>query len=155
MHKNRTLNDQRNTDKSTVTQDNDAVPLKAPISDGITYELCAGIVDKNTALHSIIQQEVLEECGYDVPEEKFERVFSSRSSVGVAGSVQSFFYAEVTDSMIVSEGGGNISEGESIEVYYLPTAKVKQFLFDESLPKPPSLMAAFFWYQSTKSQEKL
>ena len=154
MHRNRTLNEQKNGDKAEGVQVDSSIQIKAPISDGVTYELCAGIVDKDIALNLIMKQEVLEECGYDVPEEKFEKIFSSRGSVGIAGSVQYVFYAEVTDDMIVSEGGGNKSEGEHIEVYYLPMSNVKEFLFNETLPKPPSLMAAFFWYLNTKGQEK-
>ena len=45
---------------------------------GVTYELCAGIVDKDKDLAEIAKEEVLEECGYNVPLEKFERIFSGR-----------------------------------------------------------------------------
>lgn len=152
MHKNRSLTKQKN--KTTVKQDeNGPVEMKASISDGITYELCAGIVDKDLALNLIVKQEVLEECGYDVPQEKFEKIFSTNNSVGISGSLQSMFYAEVTDEMIVSKGGGNVAEGESIEIYYLPRKEMKEFIFNESLPKPSGLIAAFFWYLNNKSQE--
>lgn len=51
---------------------------KYPACLGITLELCAGIVDKNKPLVDIAQEEVLEECGYDVPIEKFEKLHSYR-----------------------------------------------------------------------------
>lgn len=51
-----------------------------PASAGITYELCAGLVDKpDLSLEEIARQEVLEECGYDVPASKLKRITSYRS----------------------------------------------------------------------------
>ena len=49
-----------------------------PPSLGLTYELCAGIVDKDTSIEQIAQAELLEECGYKVPLDKLERVCSCR-----------------------------------------------------------------------------
>ena len=52
-----------------------------PASAGVTYELCAGLVDKpNLSLEEIARQEVLEECGYDVPASKLKRITSYRSA---------------------------------------------------------------------------
>ena len=149
MHQNRKLNEREGDDKSTVNQDFTSEPFKAAINDAVTYELCAGIVDKNIPLKSVMKEEILEECGYNVPESHLSKVFSAWGSVGFAGSLQTLFFAEVTDDMKVNEGGGNRSEGEKIEVYYLPRKNVLHFLFDENLPKPPSLLAAFFWYLNT------
>ena len=40
-------------------------PLQyGPGSEGITYELCAGIVDKPVSLEQIAHEEILEETGY-------------------------------------------------------------------------------------------
>lgn len=53
-----------------------------PASAGVTYELCAGLVDKpNLSLEEIARQEVLEECGYDVPASKLKRITSYRSDL--------------------------------------------------------------------------
>ncbi len=50
-----------------------------PASVGVTYELCAGLVDKpNLSLEEIARQEVLEECGYDVPVTKLRKITSYR-----------------------------------------------------------------------------
>ena len=50
-----------------------------PASLGVTHELCAGIVDKpQLSLAEIMREEITEECGYDVPLEKIERVTSCR-----------------------------------------------------------------------------
>lgn len=52
-----------------------------PASVGVTYELCAGLVDKaDLSLEEIARQEVLEECGYDVPASKLKRITSYRSA---------------------------------------------------------------------------
>lgn len=50
-----------------------------PATVGVTYELCAGLVDKpELSLEEIARQEVLEECGYDVPASKLKRITSYR-----------------------------------------------------------------------------
>ena len=61
-------------DKETTTIDTDKFPPEL----GITIELCAGIVDKNFSLEDIARLEMLEECGYDVPVSKLERIISYR-----------------------------------------------------------------------------
>lgn len=54
---------------------NDKIDLiKYPAKLGITLELCAGIVDKNLTLNEIAREEVLEECGFNVPVERLEEV---------------------------------------------------------------------------------
>jgi hypothetical protein len=48
---------------------------QAPASLGFTLELCAGIMDKkHLSAQETAKEEVLEECGYDVPLEKFEPI---------------------------------------------------------------------------------
>ena len=48
------------------------------IKKGYSLELCAGIVDKNDNIEKIAKDEVLEECGYDVPESSLRKIFSFR-----------------------------------------------------------------------------
>jgi UDP-sugar diphosphatase len=52
---------------------------KVPGHLGLTYELCAGIVDKNCSWDEIAQAEVFEECGYKVPLSSLEQVTILRS----------------------------------------------------------------------------
>lgn len=50
-----------------------------PAASGVTYELCAGIVDHpELSLEEIACKEVLEECGYDVPISHLKRITSYR-----------------------------------------------------------------------------
>ncbi|XP_069360802.1 uridine diphosphate glucose pyrophosphatase NUDT14-like isoform X2 [Maniola hyperantus] len=51
---------------------------KYPAALGIALEMCAGIIDKDKPVEEIAKEEVLEECGYDVPLEKLQRITSYR-----------------------------------------------------------------------------
>jgi UDP-sugar diphosphatase len=113
-------------------------------NDGMTTELCAGIIDKDLSLVEIAKEEIEEECGFDVPLEKIEKITSFYTSVGFAGSEQTLYYAEVNEQMKVSEGGG-IDE-EEIEVVYLPLKEAKSFIYDKNIAKTPGLMFAFMWW---------
>lgn len=112
--------------------------------DGFTYELCAGIVDKDKTLIEIAKEEILEETGYDVPLEKMEKISSFYTAVGFAGGRQTLYYAVLDDSMKVSEGGG--IENEAIEVIYLKKEDTLEFMFDESIATTSGLMFALMWY---------
>jgi UDP-sugar diphosphatase len=112
--------------------------------DGYMYELCAGIVDKELTLSQIAKEEILEECGYDIPLEKLRYITSFFTSVGTTGAKQSLFYGEIDEAMKVSEGGG--IHDEEIEVIYLKTAEAKKFMFDENFQKTPGMMMAFYWF---------
>ncbi len=119
-------------------------PVYLKNDDGYTYELCAGIVDKEKSLEEIAHEEILEECGFLVPLEKIERVTSFYTAVGFAGSVQTLYVAHVNELMRVSEGGG--VDVESIEVVEIPINEAKKFVLDESKAKTPGLMFGFGWF---------
>ncbi|GAB0191046.1 uridine diphosphate glucose pyrophosphatase NUDT14 [Grus japonensis] len=120
-----------------------------PAVEGVTYELCAGIVDKpDLSLEDIACGEVLEECGYRVPVTDLRRITSYRSGVGVTGSRQTLFYAEVTDQMRTGEGGGQPEEGELIEVVEVPLEDAMKFAYDETLPKTMGVIFSFMWFQN-------
>ncbi|KAM7395099.1 hypothetical protein PAMA_006720 [Pampus argenteus] len=123
-----------------------------PASAGITYELCAGLVDKpDLSLEEIARQEVLEECGYDVPASKLKRITSYRSGVGVTGSKQTMFYAEVSDDNCVSAGGGEPREGELIEVVKVPLHEAMTFAYNERIPKTMGVIFSFIWFHNNMS----
>lgn len=120
-----------------------------PASSGVTYELCAGLVDKpDLSLEEIARQEVLEECGYDVPASKLKRITSYRSGVGVTGSKQTLFYAEVSDDNCVSAGGGEPREGELIEVVKIPLHEAMTFAYNERIPKTMGVIFSFMWFHN-------
>jgi len=125
-----------------VKQMRPAVYLKN--GDGFTYELCAGICDKDISLAEIASEEILEECGYEVSASQLERVTAFYTAVGFAGSSQTLYYAEVDESMKKHEGGG--IEHEDIEVIELSIKEAQTFIFDESKAKTPGIMFSFMWW---------
>ena len=112
--------------------------------DGMTVELCAGIVDKKLSLVQIAQEEIEEECGYAIPLDDIAKITSFHTSVGFAGSKQTLYFTQVDESMKVSEGGG--VDHEQIEVVYLLLKEAQALIYDESIAKTPGLMFAFMWY---------
>ena len=117
--------------------------------DGFTYELCAGICDKDTDLETIAREEILEECGYAVTSEQLQRVTGFFTAVGFAGSHQTLFYAQIDESMKETSGGG--VDVESIEVIELPKSDALAFIHDERYAKTPGLMYAFMWWFANHS----
>ncbi len=120
--------------------------------DGMSLELCAGIVDKEISLQQIAQEEIEEECGYAVALESVQKITSFYTSVGFAGSRQTLYYTEVDESMKVSEGGG--IDGELIEVISLEVEKVEDLIYDESIVKTPGLMFAFMWWNDRQGSRE-
>jgi len=116
--------------------------------NGYMYELCAGIVDKKCSNKQIAKEEIFEECGYDVPLEKIEKISSFYTSVGISGTYQTLYYAEIDESMKRNEGGG--LEDEEIEVIYIPLKDAKAFMFDEKYQKTTGVSLAFYWFFDTK-----
>uniref|UniRef100_A0A1L8EE70 Uridine diphosphate glucose pyrophosphatase NUDT14 n=1 Tax=Haematobia irritans TaxID=7368 RepID=A0A1L8EE70_HAEIR len=123
---------------------------KYPPSLGVTLELCAGIVDKNKSWNEIAREEVLEECGYDVPVERIEEVMTYRSGVGSQGSKQKMYYCEVTDNDKSSSGGGVDDELIDVVEYSLEEARqmVQQGSDNNS---PPSCLLGVMWFLTNKA----
>ncbi|RXK08107.1 NUDIX domain-containing protein [Halarcobacter bivalviorum] len=113
-------------------------------SKKFTYELCAGLVDKDASLVQIAKEEIDEECGFDVPLKEIEKITSFYTNVGVSGGCQYLYYAKIDDSMKIHEGGG--IHDEQIELMYLPIEEYKEFMYDETKAKTPGLMFAFMWF---------
>ncbi|XP_056642901.1 uridine diphosphate glucose pyrophosphatase NUDT14-like [Diorhabda sublineata] len=117
---------------------------KYPPSLGVTLELCAGIIDKQKSEEVIAKEEVLEECGYDVPISSLEKIGLYRSGVGTSASLQTAFYCEVTDEMKVSAGGG--VDDEIIEVVEMTVGDIKKYVTQDYIKSPPSFMFAIYWF---------
>jgi len=118
--------------------------LNANKTDGMMYELCAGIVDKNISNAQIAKEEILEECGYDIPVNNLKKISTFYTNVGVSGASQTLYYATCDDSMKVNDGGG--LDEEEIEVIYIPLDKAKEFMFDNNHQKTPGMLMAFYWF---------
>lgn len=124
--------------------------FRAPVylndtSKTFTYELCAGLVDKdNKSLEQIAKEEIDEECGYDIKVENIKKITSFYTNVGVSGGIQTIFFASIDESMKVHNGGG--INDEEIELHYLPLEESEEFIYDESKAKTPGLMFSFYWF---------
>ena len=117
-----------------------------------TYELCAGIVDKDISLEQIAKEEIDEECGYDVSIDTIEKITSFYTNVGVSGGCQSLFFANIDESMKIHNGGG--INDEEIDLMFLPVSQIEEFIFDESKAKTPGLMFSFYWFMKKKRIEE-
>ena len=114
---------------------------------GVTVELCAGLLDKEGASPEIVaSEEVEEECGYHVTPEALEKITSYYNSVSVSGGQQILYYVELTEAMRVGSGGGVAAEGEKIEVFEITVDDAKRLLTDDSVPRNPQLLFALCWW---------
>ncbi len=112
--------------------------------NGLTIEMCAGIIDKELSLKEIAKEEIMEECGYLVDINSIEKITSVNSAVGFAGSKQTIFYVEVDESMRVNNGGG--IDNELIEVIEIPIDEVREFIYNENIARTTGLLFAILWW---------
>ncbi|TQI71299.1 nudix-type nucleoside diphosphatase (YffH/AdpP family) [Gramella sp. Hel_I_59] len=85
-------------------------------SSGIMIEVCAGLLDQDSA-EDCIRRETQEETGYEIS--NVEKVFEAYMSPGSVTEIVHFFIAEYHEDMKISEGGGVAEEQEDIEVLEL------------------------------------
>jgi UDP-sugar diphosphatase len=112
-------------------------------TDGFTYEMCAGILDKDKSSAQTMQEEILEECGYDVPIENIDKI-TSFYSVGYSGAKQTFYFAHIDETMKKNDGGG--IHDERIELFFLPIREAQNFIYDDKKPKSAGTMFALVWF---------
>ncbi|XP_016977107.1 uridine diphosphate glucose pyrophosphatase NUDT14 [Drosophila rhopaloa] len=118
---------------------------KFPPDIGITLELCGGAVDKDKSLAEIAKEEVLEECGYEVPTKSLERVLDYRSGIGTSSSAMTLFYCEVCDGQKVSEGGG--VDDEEIQVVEMPVEESNKLVEAGAVTNGgPSCLMGLLWF---------
>ncbi|XP_064553184.1 uridine diphosphate glucose pyrophosphatase NUDT14-like [Drosophila montana] len=119
--------------------------MRFPPELGVTLEPCAGVVDKTKSLADIASEEVREECGYNVPADKMERIFEFRSGVGASSAALTLFYCEVCDSQKVSDGGG-IGD-EAIQVVELSIDEAKSLVQKgATLNSGPGTLIGTLWF---------
>ncbi|KAK2491293.1 hypothetical protein MC885_005890 [Smutsia gigantea] len=123
------------------------LPAALPGSAGVTYELCAGLVDQpGLSLEEVACKEAWEECGYQLAPSDLRRVATYKSGVGLMGSNQTMFYAEVTNAQRGGAGGGLVEEGELIEVVHLPLGDAQAFAGDPDIPKTLGVVFGISWF---------
>nr|CAI5845400.1 unnamed protein product [Callosobruchus analis] len=130
---------------------------KYPPENGITLEFCSGIVDKKIPLKDIAkerrrEEEILEECGYEVPSERLMKIGNCRSGAEYHGSYQSIMYCEVSDEMRMIRGGG--VDREMIEVVEMSLDQVKRYISKEHVNSPPGFLFGIYWFLYNKRTNK-
>ncbi|XP_034487498.1 uridine diphosphate glucose pyrophosphatase NUDT14-like [Drosophila innubila] len=124
--------------------------IKYPPEMAVTLEPCAGLIDKSKSLPEIAREEVLEECGYDIPVKSFEFIYAFKSGVGASSSTQTFFYCEVCDAQKVSNGGG--IHDEVIQVVELSIEDARQMVKTGStIIGGPSTLLGTLWFLANKT----
>uniref|UniRef100_A0A914CVH5 Uridine diphosphate glucose pyrophosphatase NUDT14 n=1 Tax=Acrobeloides nanus TaxID=290746 RepID=A0A914CVH5_9BILA len=120
---------------------------KYPVELGKTLELCAGLMDKiGKSPKQIAIEEIEEECGYAVQEDRIHLIKSYITGISTSGSRQYLFYAIIDESMKATEGGGNVYEGEFIEKVFLDLKQAQELIDSEHLESPPGLLYAVKWF---------
>ncbi|CAL8080851.1 unnamed protein product [Orchesella dallaii] len=127
---------------------------KVPLEMGITLEIPGGILDEDITPEEAIKQEILEECGYDVPLQGIMRLAEYRTSTGVTGDIQWMFYAECTDKMKVSEGGGKPENGEFVEVVEMSIPEVRKFVKQKVVPANCTILVAMMLFLKYKAPKE-
>ncbi|XP_017039036.1 uridine diphosphate glucose pyrophosphatase NUDT14-like [Drosophila ficusphila] len=118
---------------------------KFPPEVGVTLELCGGAVDKDKSVAEIAKEEVLEECGYDVPTEDLELVYDYRSGIGTSSSSMSMYYCEVCDEQRISKGGG--VDNEEIQVVEMSLEQSRKLVETGATTNGgPSCMVGLLWF---------
>ncbi|XP_036266714.1 uridine diphosphate glucose pyrophosphatase NUDT14 [Pipistrellus kuhlii] len=124
-----------------------APPGVLPGSAGVIHELCGGIVDHpGLSLAEVACKEAWEECGYLLSPAELLLVATYKGGVGLTGSSQTLFYAEVTDAQKGGPGGGQAEEGELIEVVHLPLGEAQVFSYNPNIPKTLSVIFGISWF---------
>lgn len=126
-----------------------------PIASAFTYEICAGLIDKDKSLEEITAEEIQEETGFSVEAASLQLVTTYNSSVGTSGSVHHMFTVDVDDSTPHDGGGGLEDSGEAIELLLLPLGSALEFASDTTLNKSAGLLFGIMYlYNREKTTQK-
>jgi nudix-type nucleoside diphosphatase (YffH/AdpP family) len=106
-------------------------------ADGLLIEACAGLLDGQDPL-TCIRKEAEEETGFRVNAPR--KVFEAYMSPGSVTELIHFFVAEYSSADRVTTGGGDVSEGEDIEVLELPFTQAMQMVKDGTIKDGKTIM---------------
>ncbi|MBZ7987117.1 NUDIX hydrolase [Campylobacter canadensis] len=115
------------------------------IKDGISIELCSGIIDKDKDIEEIAKEECIEELG--VCPKKLEFIDNYFTGFGNGVSSQSLFYAEIDDEDFISAGGG-VDDAEAINPVWVKRLEFDTFM--KKHKKSPLIEFAHLWFLKNK-----
>lgn len=122
--------------------------------------MCAGLIDKkNLSPEEIAAEEVAEECGYKVNPDHLTPISSFVVGSHQSGNAQYMYYAEIDENMKISEGGGNVHEGEVISKIYMTQEEARKIARPAEgeyadVKGPPGVMFALQWWFYTQNASK-
>ena len=105
--------------------------------DDLLIEALAGLLD-NESPEVRIRSEAEEETGYRLGD--IRKIFEAFMSPGSVTEKLHFFVAEYEPGMKIGSGGGNVSEGEDIEVLELPIDQAIAMIGDGRIVDAKTIM---------------
>jgi nudix-type nucleoside diphosphatase (YffH/AdpP family) len=106
-------------------------------SDGLLIEACAGLLDGEDP-HVCIRREAQEETGFVVRAPR--KILEAYMSPGSVTEKLHFFVAAYEAGDRVSSGGGDIAEGEDIEVVEVPLNSALQMIYNGAIQDGKTIM---------------
>jgi GDP-mannose pyrophosphatase NudK len=106
-------------------------------ADGLLIEACAGLLDGDDP-HTCIRREAQEETGFVVRAPR--KILEAFMSPGSVTEKLHFFVAEYEHQDRVSTGGGDVAEGEDIEVIEVSMASAQQMLANGAIQDGKTIM---------------
>ena len=106
-------------------------------SDGLLIEACAGLLDGDDP-HTCIRREAQEETGFVVRAPR--KILEAYMSPGSVTEKLHFFVAEYEPQDRVSAGGGDVAEGEDIEVIEVSMASAREMIANGAIQDGKTIM---------------
>jgi len=113
----------------------------APFELGVTYELCAGIVDQKRPLVEITKDAISQMMGYNVEEKQIKRIYQT-NHVGYSGDRCDIYIVEVTDEMLIKDFK---PDADLVEYFYLSRNDAQEFAMSDEYVKNSNVIASILW----------
>uniref|UniRef100_A0A7M5UGI0 Nudix hydrolase domain-containing protein n=1 Tax=Clytia hemisphaerica TaxID=252671 RepID=A0A7M5UGI0_9CNID len=113
----------------------------APFELGVTYELCAGIVDQKRPLVEITKDAISQMMGYNVEEKQIKRIYQT-NHVGYSGDRCDIYIVEVTDEMLIKDFK---PDADLVEYFYLSRNDAQEFATSDEYVKNSNVIASILW----------
>lgn len=120
---------------------------KHPIDDGITIEVCGGIVTNGLSLEEIAVKNVLKKCSYKIAKSQLQTVIKYPSGVGITAKVQTLFYCEVMDNMRICN---NVEADDDVEIIEMNIPEVREYIARDHVLSPSNFLFAIYWFLCNK-----
>ena len=118
-------------------------PITSKTKENI-LEIMAGKIDEGEEPLQAAIRETKEETGYNIKSENIRLLFSCFSSPGYSSERFFIYYATVTNADKVSEGGGNKSENEEIEIVPIDIKEFKEMITEGSIKDAKTYLAGMY-----------